>query len=392
MKQQIKQSLDRIKVQYSQLKRHYPMGIWAAWLILIWLLFKGISALFGEGSAQTYLNGALPVKVAQVVQKPMPIIRMAPGTLSALDSVSLTPQVSGKIGYIAVQQGDEVKAGDLILSIEKAPFEERKRAAEAAVREAEATLLQAELDAKRYANLAEKDYVSKQQAEQAQTYYEGQKAHLITQQALLEQANIELGYTEIRSPLSGKLGDFNLNPGDFLKAEAETPMMTINQPQVLWLNFSLNQSDFAYVWSLQKHAPLSVRIFSEQNKQAELARGTVAFIDNTIQSNSGTFGLKAKIDNPEQALWPGMSVLTELTLKVEPDTLVIPGEAIQFDQAGHFVYVVESGKAVVKRVRVNRRLGDEAVIESGLLPSEQVILSISPDLSNGRVVKVDAPI
>jgi multidrug efflux system membrane fusion protein len=210
--------------------------------------------------------------------------------------------------------------------------------------------------------------------------------------AQVQQAEIQLGYTQILAPIAGRTGEFSVHPGDLVVANSATPLLVINQSDPVWINFHLNQSQLHAVLRYQKENRLTVNVWGDEADQEKpLGVGELVLIDNSINPQTGTVLLKAKIPNTDGLLWPGMMVNAELVLRVEPDAVVIPAKAIQFDQSGSFVYGVEKEKAIIKRVVVSRQIKEWAVIQSGLMGKETVILSISPDLHEGSAIQVEKP-
>ncbi|MEY3183050.1 MAG: hypothetical protein RLZ35_1035 [Pseudomonadota bacterium] len=373
--------------RYVNIVHQYPVLKYVTWFLLAFFLYKGISSLYSHYHAKN--GNKLVVQAVNVEKKAMPVLIKAPGTISAIHTVSIIPQVTGTIKEIAIDRGANVSKGQLLFQIDPAPFLETLRQAKATLMRDESTLIQNQADAKRYADLVKKEYVTRQQAEQAATIATAQMALVEADKAQVEQAEIQLEYTRIRAPISGRTGDFSINIGDLVVANSDKPILVINTANPVWVTFSLNQSQLTSVRHYQQNNALTVHVYSDADDNTPLGSGELSLIDNVINSQSGTVLMKGKIENPDNILWPGMMVNAELVLTIEHDALVIPGNAIQFDQSGHFVYCIEQGKAIVKRVVVSRQIKDLAVIQQGLIGDEKVITTIAPDLREGSPVYVE---
>mgnify|MGYP001110325832 CR=1 FL=1 len=387
IKQFVRKHSARLHQRYLVIENRHPWARAALWVLLAFIVFKMLSSLYGHFKSKK--PTVLMVKAAQVRTQAMPILIKAPGSISAIYTVSITPQVTGTIKRIVIQRGELVKKGQLLFEIDQAPFLESLRQAKAALLRDEATLTQNQADATRYAALAKKEYVTRQQAEQTATVAASQTALVEADKAQVRQAEIQLGYTKIVAPITGRTGEFTINPGDLVVANSATPLLIINKSDPVWVSFNLTQSQLMSVMQYQQKEALTVNVFSDADDNNPLGTGELVLIDNVINAQTGTVLLKAKIDNSEDKLWPGMMVNAELVLTIEPHALVVPGNAIQFDQTGSSVYCIEQGKAIVKRVVVSRQIKGLAVIEQGLIGDEMVITTISPDLAEGSRVQLE---
>jgi multidrug efflux system membrane fusion protein len=373
--------------RYLVIVNHHPWARIALWLLFAFMVFKMASSLYGHYKSKK--PTVLMVQAAEVRTQAMPVLLKSPGSISAIYTVSITPQVTGTIKRIAIQRGELVKKGQLLFEIDQAPSLESLRQAKSALLRDEATLLQNQADATRYAALAKKEYVTRQQAEQTATVATSQAAIVEADRAQVQQAEIQLSYTNIRAPITGRTGEFTVNQGDLVVANSAMPLLVINKSDPVWVSFNLTQSQLLSVRQYQQKDPLIVNVFSDADANNPLGTGDLALIDNVINPQTGTVLLKAKIDNPEDKLWPGMMVNAELILTIEPHAIVVPGNAIQFDQIGNFVYCIEQGKASVKRVVVSRQIKGMVVIAQGLIGDEVVITTIAPDLAEGSAVKIE---
>jgi multidrug efflux system membrane fusion protein len=206
----------------------------------------------------------------------------------------------------------------------------------------------------------------------------------------MRQAVIQLGYTKIRSPIKGKSGVVAVKAGDLVVANALTPLVTINKLDPILADFSLTQRELKDVLTYQKRGTLQVEVaYEDENKVFK--DGELIFIDNTINNQTGTVLLKARVKNRDNTLWPGMMVAISLILTIEPHAMVVPTSAIQVDEQGHFVYCLEDNKVKIHRVEVSRQVQDLSVIAQGLKGIEKVITSVPPNLAEGDLVHIVAP-
>ena len=329
---------------------------------------------------------AILVETEHAYIRSMPYLLYAPGTVEAKNTVAITPQITAIIKHIKFNQGDTVKQGQLLFELDPAPFLENILQAKAILAKDQVTYLQNEVDAKRLAELVKLEYVTKQQAEQAETIARAQAAVISSDLAILRQAEIQLGYTKIYSPIHGKTGNVIARPGDLATANSSSPLVTINQSHPVLVNFNLTQNQLKTLLYYQKQQPLQVKVLIDEEVNS-VKNGKLVFIDNTINQQTGTFLLKAEINNPDLTLWPGMLVNVEVIVTMENNAIVIPVNAIQIDQQGSFVYTVENNKAIIKRIDVSRQIEHLAVISKGLLGGEEIIMAIPPNFTEGMHIQ-----
>lgn len=320
----------------------------------------------------------------------MPHILYSPGVIEAKDTVSITPQVTAIIKKINFEEGAEVAKGQLLFELDDEQFTANILQAKAVLAKDQVTLLQNEADARRLEELAELEYVTKQQAEQAVTIAVAQTKVVNADLAQLQQAEIQLGYTKIYSPIAGKTGKVALNPGDLTVANSQIPLVTINELNTVLVNFNLTQDQLKTLLTHQKQQTLQVEVTIDDRINSK-KNGKLIFIDNNINQQTGTFLLKAEVDNSDHVLWPGMLVTVNLIVAIEEHAVVVPVEAIQIDQQGSFVYCVENNKSIAKHIEVSRQIDNLSVISKGLTGKEEVILTIPPNFKEGvQVQRIDA--
>lgn len=314
---------------------------------------------------------ALTVDTASAVVKPMPVQLTAIGQVQSEHTVAVQPQISGVLKQVYFQEGQYVHTGEPLFLIDPAPYE-------AALASAKAAYLTAKAQADREAPLAAKDYISPQD-------YESAVATATQAQAAMQQAEINLSYTSIKSPIDGLTGNLAVKAGNVVTPTATTPLVTINQMQPILIQFSIPQQSLPEVRHYD--AAHSIMVFvTNEDGSGKLGQGKLVFIDNTVNNTTGTVMLKAEIPNQHVQLWPGQYAGVTLQLTVQPNALVIPDTAVQAGQNGSFVYTVVDNKAVIAPVTQDRQIGDEAVISKGLKAGDMVITHVPRTLKNDMPV------
>lgn len=309
--------------------------------------------------------------------QPMPIQVLAVGQVQPEQSVQIRPQVSGVLKRVYFNEGQTVKKGQRLFLIDPAPY----KAALAAARSAWEN---AKLQRDRLRPLADKDYVTAQE-------YDNAREAADQARAALTQAEINLAYTDIRAPISGRSGSISVTAGNLVSPTNTSPLVVINQLQPILVQFSIPQH---YLPELQHYNALhSIRIFvTNEDGSGDLGSGKLVFIDNAVTSDTGTVTLKARIPNGQETLWPGQYVGIRMQLAMQPDAVVIPQVAIQSGQNGNYVFVVQQQTAAIRTVHVDRQVDNLAVISSGLKAGDTVVLHVPRNLHEGmRVVFVSSP-
>ena len=315
----------------------------------------------------------MPVTVADVVQKTMPVEVHAVGTVQAYSTVSVKAQVEGTLAKVAFKEGQEVKKGDLLFQIDPRPFEAQLKQTEANLARDMALLDNARLQVTRYQDLVQKEYVSREQYEQFRATAASLEGTVLGDQANIETAKLQLDYCTIRSPIDGVTGSVLVHTGNLVKAnDADHPLLVINQIRPIYVEFFLPASNLSEI--RKYHGTKALDVEAGPPDGGLPARGLLTFLDNTVDAATGTIQLKAVFPNSDKTLWPGQFVNVTLTLTTQPDAIVVPTQAIQTGQKGQYVFVVKSDATVESRpVAVGNAIDDETVIEKGLGPGEQVV-------------------
>ena len=358
-------------------------------LIIALSLMAAIPGCTDKGAVQAANPQAAtaPVKVATVVSRTMPVKLQAIGNVEAISMVTIKAQISGQLKRVHFREGDFVKKGQLLFSIERAPFEAALRQAEGTLARDEAQALNAKLDADRYKGLGHEGVVSKQQVDAAIATAQAAQAAVAADKAAVETAKINLQYTQIYSPINGRTGNVGVKEGNLVKANDVPILVTINQIEPIYVTFSIPEQQLAELKEYSRRRTLRVDA-SPQGSDRHF-EGKLTFIDNAVDLTTGTIKLKATFDNAQHMLWPGQFVDVNLTLKSQPNAIVVPTAALQTSQSGTYVYVVKQDQTVEPRpVKVGWTVGDDTVIASGVQPGQRVVTDGQLRLTPGAKVEI----
>jgi multidrug efflux system membrane fusion protein len=323
---------------------------------------------------------AVPVRAARAVEKDVPVEVRAVGRIVANQSVAVRAQVSGPIVAVHFTEGQQVKKGDLLLEIDRRPYDAALAEARAKLAQDRARAENARADAKRYAELVEKEYVTRQQFETARADAAALDATVAADEAAVQRAALNLSYCAIRAPAAGRTGRLLVHPGNLVTANAPEPLVTIEQVQPVFAAFSIPERHLGALRGRALGLPVRVRpAGSEQD-----LHGTLAFVDNAVDPATGTILLKARIGNEDEALWPGQVVDVFLRISERTRAVVVPASAVASGQQGDYAYVVSDERKAQLRPVVVEQAGDaEAVIGKGIAAGELVVtegqLKLRPD-------------
>ncbi|MDX2111148.1 MAG: efflux RND transporter periplasmic adaptor subunit [Verrucomicrobiota bacterium] len=364
------------------------------WVILAstgLFLLASLGGCKKAGAAKSAGVQTIPVRVATVESRAVPYSIDAIGTVQAVRTVGIRARVDGAIETIHFNEGDAVKAGDLLISLEKARYENNLREAVAALNTARAEATQAQADLERYTALFNQQGVSKEQLMQITTAAESAAATVQAKEAAVGNANLDLEYTAIRSPIGGRTGQLLLHEGTLVRAsDGNAVILTINQISPIAVAFSIPETYLDAVKQAIAAGPVPVAVHQRQSSDRAVV-GSLSFIDNTVDSTTGTILMKATFQNSDGALWPGQFVAVSINLRMDAGQVVIPSVAIQIGQQGNQVFVVKADQVVeLRRVAVSRTFGDASVIASGVTPGESVVVEGQFRLVPGAKVAVRA--
>ncbi len=327
----------------------------------------------------------IQVEVAIVQQKAVPYLWHTVGQVEASHSIAVRPQVTGTLQKVAFEEGEAVHQGQLLFSIDPAPFAAAVAKAKAQLAKDQAVLNNARRQAERQKDLQGKSFASAQDFENAKSLVAETEATTALDRAALDQAEIQLGYCEIRAPIDGYTGVLSVKTGNLVQTSQTTPLVTINQIQPALVRISAPQAELEAVRASQRAGnTLHVQIETHDHRQLN---GDLIFIDNAADPGTGTILLKARFDNAEGELWPGTYVELDLVSGVEPHAQVIPETALQQGQNGPFVFLVSNNHVKVQPVVAGRQVGNDVVIEHGLDVGAQVVARVPRQLEDGSAVE-----
>lgn len=363
----------------------------------------------------------LPVSVADVAVKPMPVQIATVARVQPMASVAIQPRIDGVIASVDVEEGQDVKAGDLLFTLDDRALQAALKQAQANLAKDQALLDNARRNVDRLLPLAAKNFTSVQNLDQAKTDVATYAATAMADAAEIQSSQVQLSYTQIKAPIAGRLGAINLKLGNSVRQADSTPLVTINQLHPIYVAFSVQQDDLNHLKAAMAAGPVAVSAtFGKTRAMLGTAaaaqavatidpaddpqnagsvrpnrqeQGIVAFIDNTIDTASNTVLVKARFDNPRERLWPGQFVNVLMTLRTEPNAIVIPSKALQISQTGSYVWVLKPDMTVdMRKVTINRRLGEEVVIATGLGAGDRVVTDGQMRLDVGSKVSIEQPV
>ena len=318
-------------------------------------------------------GGAVPVTVARVLQQTVPVRLNAIGNVEAYSTVQVKARVDGQITDVNVREGAAVKKGDVLFRIDARPYEAALRQAEANALRDVAARDHTRSQEKRYQELLEKNFISKDAYAQIRTNAATAEATAKASQAGLENARLNIEYCTIRSALDGYVGRVLLQAGNLVKANDVNPLLVINQVRPVYVNFAVPEQNLPEVRQYMAKGSLAVEVVPPEPR-GERPTGRLMFIDNAVDPSTGTIRLRAQFDNAEAALWPGQFVNVSLRLYEQADALVVPSTAVQTGPDGQYVYVVSPELvADVRRIAVQRTDGERAIVAKGLAKDELVV-------------------
>jgi len=333
-------------------------------------------------------TGPIPVVVVQVAPKPMPILVEAVGTVQSISSVQLKSRIDSQIMKVNVEEGALVKEGQLLFELDSRTLRALLAQTEAQIRKDQAQLQQAKRDSLRADDLLTKGAGTIVTRDTNQTNQKAMEAQLESDEAMRQNILTQISYTEIRAPVSGRIGSIPNKVGTTLRIADNTGtsvLATINQVDPIFVSFAIPQVFLPDLRAAMAKGDVKVNaIVDETRKQS----GVVAFLENSVDALTGTVTGKARINNASEGLWPGQFVKAEIVLGIEAQALSVPAVAVQLGPQGAFVFVIKDNTAEVRPVTVKRTQLGESVIGSGLAAGEQVVIDGQLRLVNGATVAI----
>lgn len=343
----------------------------AALFVSLALLVAGCAR---KDAAKLAAPPAVPVQVAVAAQQDVARRVEAIGTVQALRYVSVKSQVDGIIAAVNFQEGQDVKQGDLLITLDRRPFANALQQARAALATAKAQAAQADADAARYTNLDQQAAISKESFAQYITRAETTKADVLAREAAVATAELQLGYTEIRAPIAGRTGQRLLHEGALVKANDNSfALVTINQLAPIAVAYSVPERALEEIRAALTNGRATVTV-TDRTTGATRENGKLEFVDNTVDPTTGMITLKAVFANDDQALWPGRFVYVVTQTGVDHDAVVVPTTAVMNSQNGATAYVVKPDATVeLRKIKVARTAGDTTLIAEGIKGGETVV-------------------
>ncbi len=335
-------------------------------------------------------GGPLSVRTITPKRQPMPVLIDAVGTVESQHSVAVHPQVSGVLTAVRFKEGDYVKKGQVLFEIDARPMQAAVEQSQAAVRRDEAQLAQARAQEERLRSLVDKDYITRQEYDVAATTAKSLEATVNANRAALEQATLQLAYSRMVAPISGRTGSLGVRAGNLVGAgTGGAPLVVINSTRPILVAIPVPQRYLEDVRKYWGSRDLKVEIAADRGEKT-LVEGKLIFIDNAVNPATGTILLKAEVPNEKEQLWPGQFLAARIVLRIEQEAMVLPEGAVQPGQEGPFVFVVSEGRARIKNVVIDRQVGEQIVLAKGLEGDERVIVDVPPTLAaNSPVVLAD---
>ncbi len=331
---------------------------------------------------------AIPVSVVTVVQQTVPFQLQAIGNVEAFSSVSVKARVDGQIVEVNFKEGQEVRRNSVLFKIDPRPYEAAMRQAEANFLRDTAQKDQARSQERRYQELLEKNFVSKEAYAQIRTNAETAAAVAQSSKAALDNAVLNLEYCTIRSPIDGFTGKIQIQMGNLVKANDTNPLVILNQVHPIYVSFAVPEQNLSLIRRYMAAGPLTVDA-GPPNSAKAAASGKLIFVDNAVDATTGTIKLRAQFVNQDNALWPGQFVNVQVNLYEQKDAIVVPAQAVQTGPDGQYVFVVKQDMTTeVRKVTVERSDGDNVIIAKGLQNGEQIVTRGQLRLAPG--VKVSA--
>jgi multidrug efflux system membrane fusion protein len=360
-----------------------------SWVLLIaavgligffgWQRFRG-----NQSTAAKSLPAAVRVSVVPAEKADFPVYLTGLGTVQGFNTVVVRTRVDGQIDKIAFTEGQQVNQGDLLAEIDPRSYQAVLDQAKAKKAQDEANLANANLDLQRYTKLGE--FATRQQTDTQRSTVAQLTAQIAADDAAIFSAQTQLDYTAVKAPISGVAGLRQVDIGNIVNASTQTGIVTIAQIEPIAVIFTAPEEQLPYINEAQSVAPLKVVAITTDGKKP-LADGTLAVVNNQVDTTSGTVRLKAVFDNKNHALWPGQSVSTRLLVKTLKDATVVPDGAIQHGIEGLYAYVVnQENKAELRKVKVSQSIDGRSVVDEGLSPGQQVITAGQYKVQPGTLV------
>ena len=348
-----------------------------------------LSVAFALACSRKGPGGAskVPVTVAHAEQRAVPFEIAATGTAEPLQTVSVQAQVTGVLTHVTFREGDDVTAGQVLFEIDPRPFQTALDQAKAMLARDQAQAQAAQLDAQRYAELVKRDYVTKSDYDAKRAAADALQATLQADSAAVANAKLNLDWATIRAPIAGRTGRLLVREGNLVRAQNPDPLVIINQIHPILVRFAVPEQHLA---SIQRYSRNRLPVLVSPSKtDTVFTEGVLSFVDNSVDTTTGTVLLKAQFPNRDNALWPGEFLTVRLRLYVEDSAVVVPSQAVMNGQQGTYLFVLnQDGTARSQPVTVERTAGAYTVIAQGVRAGEEVVTDGQVRLVSGAAVEV----
>ena len=333
---------------------------------------NGATSGANSGASANPAASAPPVTVAVAQQQPVPIEIDAIGNAQPYRTVQVKSMVDGQIDQVALKQGQDVRAGQVMFQLDKRPFKAALDQALGKLAQDEATAANNKALATRANTLLKEGILATQDVQTSDAQAQASAAAVQADKAAVEQARVNLGYTDIVAPINARAGAVLINLGNLVKANDTNPLTTLNEVEPIYVSFNIPEAQLA---ELRARGEKNLKVMAYPPNQQQGAQGTLSFIDNAVDATTGTIRLMATFPNRDRRLWPGQYLNVKLVLGTDPHAIVVPSTAVQAGQQGKFVYVVQKdGTAVATPVKSSRSYQQLAVIDSGVTAGQSVVV------------------
>jgi len=372
-----------------KLVRRVTRTVWVLLLLPLWLV-AGTSGCEGGAEAKPAARSAVPVTVAKVERRDVPVLVGALGTVEASSAVDIVPQVTGLVTEVHFKEGDFVKKGDLLFTVDTRPYQASLAVVQAELTKNRALANQARTEAERAVKLQHEGLMSEQEVVRTRAEADATTANVKVSEAQIRSASLNVAFARIKSPLDGRTGSVLVHAGNVVRVGEPEPLVVIRSLSPVFVKFAVPQEYLPQIRQRLAEKVLGVRV-TPHGKGEKSIEGPVTFLESTVDVATGTLTLKASFTNEGMELWPGASVDVELVLGIDEQIMVAPEAAVQEGQDGTYSFVIDQGnRARLRRVVVSRVTASMALLSSGLEPGEVVVTDGHVRLRDGVEVVVKA--
>lgn len=330
-----------------------------------------------------------PVQIGVAKAQDTPIFIEALGHVQPITSIDIYSRIEGELTGVYFNQGQEVKKGDLLFTIDPKPYQAKLKTAQGLLEETMANLSLAEEKVKRYKTLTKDEFYSQIDYETLQANMAASTAQLISNQGQVDSASINLDYCWIYAPIDGMTGILNIDYGNLVCVNCQTPLITLNQMAPIFVTFSIPENQLPNIQKAYRDNTLVVQAAYEDFKAEEIFEGTLYMLDNAVDQKTGMIKLRAIFENKNRELWPGQFIRNRLILKTMKNAVIIPFTAVQMTQTNPIVFVVNEDMTVAQRVvKLGQRQDDEVIVLNGLKAGEKIVIEGQMNLYSGSKVFV----